>query len=35
VALVGTRYLGEEGLRRRVGAAAIVVAGLVILVAGR
>jgi drug/metabolite transporter (DMT)-like permease len=35
VALVGTRYLGEEGLRRRVGAACIVLAGLVILVAGR
>jgi drug/metabolite transporter (DMT)-like permease len=35
VALVGTRYLGEEGMRRRVTAAAIVVAGLVVLVAGR
>ncbi|MFM8600849.1 MAG: hypothetical protein ACKODP_02030 [Actinomycetota bacterium] len=35
VALVGTRYLGEDGLKRRVGAAGIVLAGLVILVAGR
>ena len=35
VALVGTRYLGEEGLRRRVTAAAIVLAGLVVLVLGR
>jgi drug/metabolite transporter (DMT)-like permease len=35
VALVGTRYLGEEGMRRRVTAAAVVVLGLVILVAGR
>ena len=35
VALVGTRYLGEEGLRRRVGAALIVLAGLIILVLGR
>ena len=35
VALVGTRYLGEDGQRRRVGAAAVVLAGLVILVLGR
>ena len=35
VALVGTRYLGEEGARRRVTAAAVVVAGLVVLVLGR
>ena len=35
VALVGTRYLGEEGARRRITAAGVVVAGLVILVLGR
>lgn len=35
VALVGTRYLGEEGARRRVTAAGVVVAGLVVLVLGR
>lgn len=35
VALVGTRYLGEEGIRRRVTAAAVVLAGLVVLVLGR
>ena len=35
VALVGTRYLGEEGIRRRVTAAVIVLAGLVVLVLGR
>lgn len=35
VALVGTRYLGEEGARRRITAAAVVVAGLVVLVLGR
>lgn len=35
VALVGTRYLGEEDMRRRVIAALIVVAGLAVLIAGR
>lgn len=35
VALIGTRYLGESGMRRRVSASAVVLAGLVILVAGR
>lgn len=35
VALVGTRYLGEEHMRRRLVAATVVVAGLVVLVAGR
>jgi drug/metabolite transporter (DMT)-like permease len=35
VALVGTRYLGEEGMRRRVTAATVVVLGLVVLVMGR
>jgi hypothetical protein len=35
VALVGTRYLGEEGIRRRVTAAVVVLAGLVVLVLGR
>jgi drug/metabolite transporter (DMT)-like permease len=35
VALVGTRYLGEEDMRRRVLAAAVVVLGLVVLVLGR
>lgn len=35
VALVGTRYLGEEGARRRITAAAVVVIGLVVLVLGR
>ena len=35
VALVGTRYLGEEGIRRRVTAAVIVLAGLVVMVLGR
>ncbi len=35
VALVGTRYLGESDMRRRVVAALVVVAGLVVLIAGR
>ena len=35
VALVGTRYLGESDAKRRVIAAGIVVAGLVVLIAGR
>jgi uncharacterized membrane protein len=35
VALVGTKYLGESDMKRRVVAAAIVVAGLVVLIAGR
>ena len=35
VALVGTRYLGEADMKRRVIAAGIVVAGLVVLIAGR
>lgn len=35
VALVGTRYLGESDMRRRVVAALIVVAGLAVLIAGR
>ena len=35
VALLGTRYLGEDGIRRRVTAAAVVLAGLVVLVIGR
>lgn len=35
VALVGTRYLGEADAKRRIGAAAVVLVGLVILVAGR
>jgi drug/metabolite transporter (DMT)-like permease len=35
VALVGTKYLGESDARRRVIAAGIVVAGLVVLIAGR
>jgi len=35
VALVGTRYLGESDMKRRIIAACIVVAGLVVLVAGR
>jgi hypothetical protein len=35
VALVGTKYLGESDARRRVLAAGIVVAGLVVLIAGR
>ena len=35
VALVGTRYLGEKDMRRRVFAACIVVAGLGVLIAGR
>ena len=35
VALVGTRYLGESDMRRRVIAAVIVVAGLVVLITGR
>lgn len=35
VALVGTRYLGEKDMKRRVIAACIVVAGLGVLIAGR
>jgi drug/metabolite transporter (DMT)-like permease len=35
VALVGTRYLGEKDMKRRVFAACIVVAGLGVLIAGR
>jgi len=35
VALVGTKYLGESDAKRRVIAAGIVVAGLVVLIAGR
>jgi drug/metabolite transporter (DMT)-like permease len=35
VALVGTRYLGEKDIKRRVFAACIVVAGLGVLIAGR
>lgn len=35
VALVGTRYLGESDAKRRITAAGIVVAGLVVLIAGR
>lgn len=35
VALVGTRYLGEADTKRRVVAALVVVAGLVVLIAGR
>jgi hypothetical protein len=35
VALVGTRYLGEKEMKRRVFAACIVVAGLGVLIAGR
>lgn len=35
VALVGTRYLGEEDMKRRVLAASIVLLGLIVLVAGR
>lgn len=35
VALVGTRYLGEADMKRRVIAALIVVAGLAVLIAGR
>ena len=35
VALVGTKYLGEADTKRRVVAAGIVVAGLVVLIAGR
>jgi len=35
VALVGTRYLGESDAKRRISAAGIVVAGLVVLIAGR
>lgn len=35
VALVGTRYLGESDAKRRIGAAGIVVLGLVVLIAGR
>ena len=35
VALVGTRYLGERDMKRRVFAACIVVAGLGVLIAGR
>ncbi len=35
VALVGTRYLGESDMRRRVVAALVVVAGLAVLIAGR
>lgn len=34
VALVGTRYLGEDDVKRRVIAAAIVLAGLIVLVVG-
>lgn len=35
VALVGTRYLGEKDMKRRITAACIVVTGLAVLVAGR
>ena len=35
VALVGTKYLGESDAKRRVIAAGVVVAGLVVLIAGR
>ena len=35
VALVGTRYLGEKDMKRRIFAACIVVAGLGVLIAGR
>jgi len=35
VALVGTKYLGESDMKRRVIAASVVVAGLVVLIAGR
>jgi drug/metabolite transporter (DMT)-like permease len=35
VALVGTKYLGESDMKRRVIAAGVVVAGLVVLIAGR
>jgi drug/metabolite transporter (DMT)-like permease len=35
VALVGTRYLGESDMRRRVVAALVVLAGLAVLIAGR
>jgi len=35
VALVGTRYLGEKDMKRRVFAACVVVVGLVVLIAGR
>ena len=35
VALVGTRYLGESDMKRRITAACIVVAGLAVLVIGR
>jgi drug/metabolite transporter (DMT)-like permease len=35
VALVGTKYLGESDVKRRVIAAGVVVAGLVVLIAGR
>ena len=35
VALMGTRYLGESDMRRRVVAALVVVAGLAVLIAGR
>jgi drug/metabolite transporter (DMT)-like permease len=35
VAMVGTRYLGEKDMKRRVFAACIVVAGLGVLIAGR
>jgi uncharacterized membrane protein len=35
VALVGTKYLGEADMKRRVIAAGVVVAGLVVLIAGR
>lgn len=35
VALVGTRYLGEEDMKRRVIAASVVLLGLIVLVAGR
>lgn len=35
VALVGTRYLGESDMKRRVFAALVVVAGLAVLIAGR
>jgi drug/metabolite transporter (DMT)-like permease len=34
VALVGTRYLGEDDLKRRVIAATVVLAGLIVLVVG-
>ena len=35
VALVGTKYLGESDIKRRVIAAGIVLAGLIVLIAGR